>query len=132
MPPLPPAVPGLPHWQSSVSCSCPGQSLVPASGKGASLLIVPLISGIGGFHGGPQYQACTCVASWVLLTALRPSFVVAWPVPQWLMHPQPCHIGGCRHLRVLPFMLFTDGQAIHPIILYNPLLHPSELFKICA
>ena len=75
--PPPPAVPELPHWQSSVFPSCPGQSLTPASGKGASLLVTLLISGIGGFHGEPQYQACTDAASWVLLTVPRPSFVVA-------------------------------------------------------
>ena len=77
----PPAVPGLPHWQSSVFPSCPGQSLTPASGKGASLLVTLLISGIGRFHREPQYQACTGVVSWGLLTVLRPSFVVAWPIP---------------------------------------------------
>ena len=77
MPPLPPAVPGLPHWQSSVSPSCPGQSLAPASGKGAFLLTTQSTSEIGGFRRGPQYQVCTDVASGVLLTAPRPFFEVA-------------------------------------------------------
>ena len=45
MPLLPPAVPGLPHWQNSVYPSGPGQSPAPASGMGASLLKVRLTSG---------------------------------------------------------------------------------------
>ena len=73
----PPAVPGLPHWQSSVSPLCLGQSPTPASGMGASLLVAPLTSGIGKFHEGPQYQAYTGVAFWVLLAALHPSSLVA-------------------------------------------------------
>ena len=73
----PPAVPGLPHWQNSVYPSGPGQSPAPASGMGASLLKVQSISGIGKFHEGPQYQAYTGVAFWVLLAAPCPSFVVA-------------------------------------------------------
>ena len=73
----PPAVPGLPHWQSSAFPSCLGQSPAPASGMGASLLVAPLTSGIGGFHEGPQYPAYTGVAFWVLLAAPRPSSVVA-------------------------------------------------------
>ena len=131
MPLLPPALPGLPHWQNSVSPSCPGQSLTPTSGKGASLLIVQLISGIGGFHGGPQYQACTGVASWVLLTALCPSFVVAWPVLAMAYAPSATPYRRVLAPWVLPFMFFTDCWAICPIILHNPLLCPSESFKIC-
>ena len=73
----PPAMPGLPHWQSSVYPSCLGQSSTPASGMGASLLVAPLTSGIGESHEEPQYQAYTGVAFWVLLAALRPSSVVA-------------------------------------------------------
>ena len=77
MPPLPPAAPRLHHWQSLITLLNPGQSPVPASGKGASLLKVQSISGIGKSHEGPQYQAYTGVAFWVLLAAPHPSFVVA-------------------------------------------------------
>ena len=74
---LPPAVPGLPHWQSSNVPQNLGQSLAPAAGKGASLLKVQSTSGTDEFHEGPQYQVYTCVAFWVLLVALRPSSMVA-------------------------------------------------------